>query len=153
MVGGPTPQQPPMSCYRTLDSAGIGLANADVPHSIDQSLANKIYHTMASLQTIDTIFYEAQRQVCSHSMSCLCVGMYFCFPSLIATSSHASLYKAEAQLRMISTPQASMSSSCKHAWLLNQTISVTNAPSQTQGLTVCSMKYKADACRDVSPFS
>lgn len=70
LVGGPTSQQPPMSCYRTLDSAGIELADANIPHSIDQTLATKIYSTMASLQTIDTIFYEAQRQVMLRTKCC-----------------------------------------------------------------------------------
>ena len=52
-----------MSCYRTLDSAGSELSDADIPHPVDQHLATKIYSIMASLQTIDTVFYEAQRQV------------------------------------------------------------------------------------------
>lgn len=52
-----------MSCYRTLDSAGSELSDASIPHPLDQNLATKIYSIMASLQTIDTVFYEAQRQV------------------------------------------------------------------------------------------
>ena len=63
MVGGPASDAPPMSCYRTVDSIGAAIADADVPHQIGQDLATKMYSTMAALQTVDTVFYEAQRQV------------------------------------------------------------------------------------------
>ena len=53
-----------MSCYRTLDSSGRSLPEAQVPHKVDRELALKMYRSMASVQTVDTIFYEAQRQVC-----------------------------------------------------------------------------------------
>ena len=68
MIGGPNSQTSPVACYRTLDSAGLDIAGADVPHQLDQALATGIYSTMASLQTIDTVFYEAQRQVAYQSM-------------------------------------------------------------------------------------
>lgn len=63
MLGGPTSSAPPMGCYRTMDSSGANIAGADIPHQIDQDLAAKMYSTMAALQTVDTVFYEAQRQV------------------------------------------------------------------------------------------
>ena len=63
MVGGPAASAPAMSCYRTVDSTGAVIADADTPHQIDQDLATKMYSTMAALQIVDTVFYEAQRQV------------------------------------------------------------------------------------------
>ena len=63
MLGGPTSSAPPMGCYRTTDSSGANIASADVPHQIGQDLATKMYSTMAALQIVDTVFYEAQRQV------------------------------------------------------------------------------------------
>ena len=63
MLGGPTSSAPPMGCYRTTDSSGADIASADVPHQIGQDLATKMYSTMAALQIVDTVFYEAQRQV------------------------------------------------------------------------------------------
>ncbi|KAA6429116.1 MAG: 2-oxoisovalerate dehydrogenase alpha mitochondrial expressed [Trebouxia sp. A1-2] len=62
MLGGPQSTTPPMSCYRTVDSTGTDIAGADVPHQIDNALATKMYRTMAALQIVDTVFYEAQRQ-------------------------------------------------------------------------------------------
>ncbi|KAL0019116.1 hypothetical protein WJX77_012317 [Trebouxia sp. C0004] len=62
MLGGPRSTTPPMSCYRTADSTGTDIAGADVPHQINHALATKMYSTMAALQTVDTVFYEAQRQ-------------------------------------------------------------------------------------------
>ena len=63
MLGGPTSTALPMGCYRTTDSSGAEIAGADVPHQIGQDLATKMYGTMAALQIVDTVFYEAQRQV------------------------------------------------------------------------------------------
>ena len=63
MVGGPASNAPPMSCFRTVDSSGAAIADAQVPHQIGQDLATKMYSTMAAVQTVDTVFYEAQRQV------------------------------------------------------------------------------------------
>lgn len=34
-----------------------------MPHELAQDKAVRMYRTMVSLQTVDTIFYEAQRQV------------------------------------------------------------------------------------------
>ncbi|KAL0045713.1 hypothetical protein WJX82_002475 [Trebouxia sp. C0006] len=62
MLGGPQSTTPPMSCYRTVDSTGTDIAGADVPYQIDHALATKMYSTMAALQIVDTVFYEAQRQ-------------------------------------------------------------------------------------------
>lgn len=52
-----------MGCYRTMDSTGADIAGAEIPHQIGQDLATKMYSTMAALQIVDTVFYEAQRQV------------------------------------------------------------------------------------------
>jgi 2-oxoisovalerate dehydrogenase E1 component alpha subunit len=54
---------PPMPCYQTIDSYGVGLADADVPHGLDEELATRMYRSMVGVQTMDTIFYESQRQV------------------------------------------------------------------------------------------
>lgn len=54
--------QSPIPCYRTIDNAGKDIDNAEIPYPFDQETAIKIYRTMLSLQTVDTIFYEAQRQ-------------------------------------------------------------------------------------------
>ena len=62
--GGPDADTPKMSCYRTLDSSGRSLPEAQLSHKVDRELALKMYRSMASVQTVDTIFYEAQRQVC-----------------------------------------------------------------------------------------
>ena len=63
MMGGPQASIPPMRCYRTVDSTGASITEADIPHELSQDLANKIYEKMAALQIVDTVFYEAQRQV------------------------------------------------------------------------------------------
>ena len=63
MLGGPASSAPPIGCYRTTDSSGANIAGADTPHNISQDLATKMYSTMAALQIVDTVFYEAQRQV------------------------------------------------------------------------------------------
>ncbi|EIE20627.1 mitochondrial branched-chain alpha-ketoacid dehydrogenase complex, E1 alpha [Coccomyxa subellipsoidea C-169] len=61
-VGGAVSPSQPTSCYRTLDSTGACIEDAEVPHDIDEELALKMYETMVKLQTMDVIFYEAQRQ-------------------------------------------------------------------------------------------
>ncbi|KAL6768199.1 hypothetical protein ACKKBF_B38180 [Auxenochlorella protothecoides x Auxenochlorella symbiontica] len=58
---GFTPR-PTIPCYRALDSQGAPLPGTSLPHDIDQALATRMYETMISLQAVDTIFYEAQRQ-------------------------------------------------------------------------------------------
>lgn len=63
MLGGPASSAPPIGCYRTTDSSGANIVGADIPHYISQDLATKMYSTMAALQIVDTVFYEAQRQV------------------------------------------------------------------------------------------
>jgi hypothetical protein len=52
-----------MPCYRVLDSTGVSVDGAQVPHALDKATAVKMYETMVALQAVDTIFYEAQRQV------------------------------------------------------------------------------------------
>lgn len=51
-----------MPCYRVLDAAGRPLPGADAPHPLPEAGARALYETMARLQAMDTIFYEAQRQ-------------------------------------------------------------------------------------------
>ena len=62
-VGGPSVEASPIPCYRTLDSTGAELPDAAVPHPLDEATAVRMYRTMVALQSVDTIFYEAQRQV------------------------------------------------------------------------------------------
>ncbi|KAL4854263.1 2-oxoisovalerate dehydrogenase subunit alpha 2 [Chlorella vulgaris] len=61
-LGGTFSPRAPLPCYRTIDSAGLAIADADIPHELDQETAVKMYKTMVTLQTVDVIFYEAQRQ-------------------------------------------------------------------------------------------
>lgn len=64
-TGGPstsTTSSPTIPCYRTIDSAGLEVNGAEIFHDLDQPTAVKMYKTMVTLQTVDTIFYEAQRQ-------------------------------------------------------------------------------------------
>ncbi|KAJ9508496.1 hypothetical protein QJQ45_012022 [Haematococcus lacustris] len=60
-LGGPTPEQR-IPAYRTLTDASQELDAAQLPHPITQALGVKMYQAMASLQTLDTLCYEAQRQ-------------------------------------------------------------------------------------------
>lgn len=61
-VGGPDSPAPTLPCYRTIDSQGQDVEGAHVPHPLDKDLALRMYRCMARLQTMDTLFYEAQRQ-------------------------------------------------------------------------------------------
>ncbi|KAK4490653.1 hypothetical protein RD792_001344 [Penstemon davidsonii] len=47
-------------CYRVLDDSGQLISNNFV--QVDKEIAVKMYKDMVMLQTMDTIFYEAQRQ-------------------------------------------------------------------------------------------
>ncbi|KAL0350392.1 UNVERIFIED_CONTAM: 2-oxoisovalerate dehydrogenase subunit alpha 2, mitochondrial [Sesamum radiatum] len=47
-------------CYRVLDESGQPVSNNFV--QIDEDVAVKMYKDMVTFQTMDTIFYEAQRQ-------------------------------------------------------------------------------------------
>ncbi|KAF3615366.1 hypothetical protein FXO38_35165, partial [Capsicum annuum] len=47
-------------CYRVLDDDGYPINNDFT--QIEKEVALKIYTDMVTLQTMDTIFYEAQRQ-------------------------------------------------------------------------------------------
>lgn len=60
-LGGST-SAPRIPCYRTIDLTGADVSEADVPYPVDQELGLKLYVTMVKLQTMDTLFYEAQRQ-------------------------------------------------------------------------------------------
>ncbi|KAG1651395.1 hypothetical protein FOA52_008452 [Chlamydomonas sp. UWO 241] len=48
--------------YRTLNAAGREIPGAVLPHPLGKEDAVKMYSTMARLQTMDTMFYDAQRQ-------------------------------------------------------------------------------------------
>lgn len=61
-AGGPANPISTIPCYRTIDATGQEIPDAHIPHPLDQSTAIKMYKTMLTLQTVDTIFYEAQRQ-------------------------------------------------------------------------------------------
>lgn len=61
-TGGSLTDSEMIPCYRTLDGIGQDLPDADVRFPLPQELAVKMYETMARLQTMDTLFYEAQRQ-------------------------------------------------------------------------------------------
>lgn len=58
-----TPSSPRIPCYRTLDGTGRHIPDAAVPHDLDQQMATDLYTAMAKLQVMDTICYDAQRQV------------------------------------------------------------------------------------------
>jgi hypothetical protein len=63
-LGGPlTPSSPRIPCYRTLDGTGKHIPDAAVPHDLKQQEAVALYTAMAKLQVMDTICYDAQRQV------------------------------------------------------------------------------------------
>jgi hypothetical protein len=61
--GSFAPALPPMPCYQTIDSYGVSVPEADVPHNLREDLAIRMYKAMVGVQTMDTIFYESQRQV------------------------------------------------------------------------------------------
>ena len=46
-----------------LCPAGLSIEEAEVPHELDEALALRMHEAMVRLQTMDVIFYEAQRQV------------------------------------------------------------------------------------------
>ena len=51
----------PMPCFRVLDETGKRIKGTD-QYDMDEKLAKDIYKAMVQLQTLDTLFYEAQRQ-------------------------------------------------------------------------------------------
>ena len=59
-----------MHCYRVLDDDGYSIT-IDFAE-IEKEVALKIYTDIVTLQTMDTIFYEAQRQ-----------GLYFFYVTLL----------------------------------------------------------------------
>lgn len=54
-------QQHRVPCYRVLDDNGEPIFGTDFLQ-VNEDVAVKIYNNMVALQTMDTIFYEAQRQ-------------------------------------------------------------------------------------------
>lgn len=56
-----TTQNPKIPVFRILDVHGIPLSDAHVPN-LDIELAQRMYKTMIREQTVDDIFYNAQRQ-------------------------------------------------------------------------------------------
>ena len=48
--------------------AGSNIPGTQVLHSLSEELALRMYTTMVKLQTMDVIFYEAQRQVCASEL-------------------------------------------------------------------------------------
>lgn len=48
-------------CYRVLDDNGQPILGCNLDQ-VSMEIAVKMYHNMATLQTMDTLFYEAQRQ-------------------------------------------------------------------------------------------
>lgn len=58
-----TSSSPRIPCYRTVDGTGKQIADAAVPHDLQQPDAVALYTAMAKLQVMDTICYDAQRQV------------------------------------------------------------------------------------------
>lgn len=60
--GGSFAPHAPLPCYRTVDTSGREVEGAAVPHPLPRETAVRMYETMIKLQTVDTIFYEAQRQ-------------------------------------------------------------------------------------------
>ena len=65
-VGGPAGPSPPgggpLPAFWTVDGYGMPVEGADVPHDLDEAAALRIYNSMAYLQAMDTVFFEAQRQ-------------------------------------------------------------------------------------------
>lgn len=66
LIGGPEQVGPKLASYRTIDSRGRDVEGATIPHPLSKEFAVKIYENMARLQTMDTLCYEAQRQVRSN---------------------------------------------------------------------------------------
>lgn len=54
-------QIPPMACFRIMDESG-NIRPGAVDPGVDRDTALRIYSTMCRLQTMDNIFYDAQRQ-------------------------------------------------------------------------------------------
>ena len=50
-----------------MKCAGSSIPEAQILHSLDKDLALRMYTSMVKLQTMDVIFYEAQRQVHPHN--------------------------------------------------------------------------------------
>lgn len=62
MLGGTVAPSPTIPCYRVIDHAGRDIPHSQVPYPLEKEKALRIYKTLISLQAVDSIFYEAQRQ-------------------------------------------------------------------------------------------
>uniref|UniRef100_A0A7S2WXV5 3-methyl-2-oxobutanoate dehydrogenase (2-methylpropanoyl-transferring) n=1 Tax=Chloropicon primus TaxID=1764295 RepID=A0A7S2WXV5_9CHLO len=51
-----------MPCFRVLDETGQCVLDDASAYEVDEELGRKMYENMVKLQTMDTLFYEAQRQ-------------------------------------------------------------------------------------------
>ncbi|GMH43055.1 hypothetical protein BSKO_10977 [Bryopsis sp. KO-2023] len=60
----PRPVPVPIPCFRSLDAAGepLGDCKEEDVAVFSDDLALRVYETMVKLQTVDVLFYEAQRQ-------------------------------------------------------------------------------------------
>lgn len=65
-------------CYRTLDGTGQHIEDAAVPHELSQEQATQLYTAMAKLQVMDTICYDAQRQVGVGVLVSVCWLAWWC---------------------------------------------------------------------------
>jgi hypothetical protein len=54
---------------KRLHATGLGIDDAEVPHELEEELALRMHTAMVRLQTMDVIFYEAQRQVSAPHLS------------------------------------------------------------------------------------
>lgn len=63
----------PMPCFSTLHASGQPIDEAEaVAKEFTDDIALEVYQTMVKLQTVDVLFYEAQRQVML-SVACMSV--------------------------------------------------------------------------------
>lgn len=64
--GGPRNVEPipvPIPCFQTMTATGEKVEGVDGVQILDSETAVEIYKAMVKLQTVDVLFYEAQRQV------------------------------------------------------------------------------------------
>jgi hypothetical protein len=76
-----------LPCYRTLDGTGKHIEEAVVPHELSQEQATTLYVAMAKLQVMDTICYDAQRQV-RPSLWCIANALRLMYVRLLLCCSH-----------------------------------------------------------------
>lgn len=76
-----------------------------MPHEIDEELALKMYETMVKLQTMDVIFYEAQRQVRAGVCHML-DELAHCGPCSTGSNHfHSTVFRLGASFRFVSRMQ------------------------------------------------